>query len=156
MDFQQLLSMLQAERDTLRQLIHCLEREHQALAELDGPGLEALAGDKRQLLLQLEKMSSERGRLLSAAGHDPDAMETLIDALDRQGRLSACWRQLLEDLHACQHQNRVNGGIIELGRERLQLTLGLLRGQDGGMHATLYQANGRTPTHLDHRALGTA
>ncbi len=156
MDFQQVHTLLQAELDSVRQLATCLEQEQQALATLDGPALEAVAASKQQLLLRMEQQAGERTRLATEAGYGADTMEAFMAAADRQDQLTACWRELLEALRTCQHQNRVNGGVIVLGREQLQTALGLLRGQQTGPRSTTYQANGRTPTSLDHRALGTA
>jgi flagellar biosynthesis protein FlgN len=156
MDFQQLHTLLQAERDAVGELADCLEQERQALAELDGPNLETLAAAKQRLLLQMEQLAGERIRLATAAGHDSEHMEAFLASADQDGQLIACWRELLETLRACQHQNRVNGSVIVLGQERLQTALGLLRGQASGPRSTTYQANGRTPTPLDPRALGTA
>lgn len=156
MDFQQVHTLLQAELDSVRQLATCLEQEQQALATLDGPALEAVAASKQQLLLRMEQQAGERTRLATEAGYGTDSMEAFMAASDRQGQLTACWAELLEALRTCQHQNRVNGGVIVLGREQLQTALGLLRGQQTGPRSTTYQANGRTPTPLDHRALGTA
>ena len=156
MDFEQLHSLLQAERDAVRRLSRCLQQEHQALAELDGPALETVTRSKQQILQDMEQQAGERTRLATTAGYGSDTMEAFIASRDRQGQLAACWHELLEELRACQQQNRINGSVIELGRERLHATLGLLRGQASAPRATLYQANGRTPTSLDHRALGTA
>lgn len=156
MMFEQLYTLLQKERDAVRQLSDCLEQERQALAELDTKALEAAAETKQRLLQTLEREAEERTRLATQAGYDHASMEAYLASVDRQGQLQNGWQDLLDGLRACQHQNRVNGGVIELGRERLHLALGLLRGQGTGPRANLYQANGRTPTSLDHRALGTA
>ena len=151
-----LYALLQAERESVRQLAACLEQERQALSELDGPTLEAVAGTKQQLLQGMEQQARERTALASATGYDRESMQDFIEAVDQQGELITCWQELLAELQACHHQNRVNGGIIELGRQGLHTALGLLRGQQAGPRATTYQANGRTPTPLDNRALGTA
>jgi flagellar biosynthesis/type III secretory pathway chaperone len=155
-DFQPLHALLLAERESVRLLAGCLKQERQALAELDGPALEAIAGIKQQLLQRMERQARERVVLAEAAGHDGETMEGFIEAADREGVLADCWQGLLADLRTCRHQNRVNGGVIELGRQGLHTALGLLRGQQAVPRSTTYQANGRTPTPLDHRALGTA
>lgn len=155
-DFQHLHALLLEEQASVQQLAACLEQERQALAELDGPALETLADTKRQLLERMERQARERMALAAAAGYDRETMQAFIEAADRQGVLRDCWLALLTGLQACQHLNRVNGGVIELGRQGLHTALGLLRGQQAGVRTTTYQANGRTPTPLDHRALGTA
>lgn len=155
-DFQRLHTLLLAERESVRQLAACLEQELQALAELDGPSLEAVAATKQQLLIRMEQQAGERAALAQAAGYGQSAMQAFLEDIDHQGVLMACWQELLAALQTCQHQNRVNGGVIELGRQGLHTALGLLRGQEAGPRSTTYQSNGRTPTYLDHRALGTA
>src|SRR5690606_20378476 len=114
----------------------CLQQEHQALAELDSPTLEAVTLSKQQILQAIEQWAGERARLATTAGFDSDAMEAFIASRDRQGQLAACWHELLEALRACQQQNRINGSVIELGRERLHAALGLLRGQASAPRAT--------------------
>jgi flagellar biosynthesis/type III secretory pathway chaperone len=155
-DFQRLHQLLQAEGEAARQLAACLEQEQQALTELDAATLETVVGTKTQLLQQMEQHATERLRLASAAGYDHASMAAFLAAVDPQDQLGADWQALLAALETCQHRNRVNGGIIELGRQRLHMTLALLRGQPSGPRANLYQANGRSPAQLDHRALGTA
>lgn len=155
--FQRLTLLLRTERDRVQRLAECLEQERHALTSRDSDRLEDCTRAKHALLQELEEHGRERTALARRAGHGNDAadMHAYIEWADLDGSLTATWRAMLDELRDCQHRNRVNGGAIELSRQQLQATLGLLRGQQGGMSST-YQANGRTASALGNRSLGAA
>ncbi len=155
--FSHLNQLLQAERDAVRQLADCLAQERSALATMDSPLLEDTVQHKQQLLQALEQYAGERARLAGMAGYGADSgpMQQYLSWADRDGTLLRHWSELLERLRDCQQHNRVNGGAIELGRQQVKMILGMLRGQHQDIDNT-YQANGRTPSGLAHRILGSA
>jgi flagellar biosynthesis/type III secretory pathway chaperone len=137
-------------------LIDLLQREREALQRIDGGALESASREKTLGLEQLESLERQREDLLAAAGFsaDPAGMERCLAWCDGDGELSSQWASLLKTLNLCQRENRVNGGAIELSRQRVEAALALLRGQAGS--APGYGADGHKASDLGNRTLGKA
>lgn len=135
----------------------CLEQEREALTTMDGTQLEMLAQEKNSLLQTLEQQSKQRISHAQTAGFgdQPEEIHAYITWADQKGILISAWQEQLKNLQACQHQNRVNGGAIELSRQQLGAILGVLRGEEKTGNPT-YEANGKAASKLGNRNLGSA
>ena len=150
-------TLLQQELTCTQALFTCLEQERDALTQMDSAQLEALASEKETMLQSLEKLSRERTELAQTAGYgqQQEQVQAFLQAVDPAGKLNQLWLQQITLLQQCQHQNRINGSAIELGRQQLYQILGLLRGQEP-TQGTTYQADGQKPNQLGNRSLGSA
>ncbi|HAZ60172.1 MAG TPA: hypothetical protein DCY89_01205 [Gammaproteobacteria bacterium] len=100
-----------------------LSREELALRGPDAKAVEQIAGDKAQLVAEIERQL--------------DALKAPASSATEQGARA----RLHERLSACQHHNRLNGALIEANRSFNNLLLGSLRGQHGG-RAQVYGRGG--------------
>ncbi len=134
---------LQHELQAVSRLMELLLQEHAALAAQDADALEKTAHAKQQQLSKIESWEQERNQLLTRAGHPATqaGMEQYLDAHNNP-QLTRLWQQLLGLSGKCHHQNQVNGGIVETGRQHIQRALAILRGVSPD--AELYGPAGKT------------
>ncbi len=134
---------LQHEIEAVSRLMELLLREYEALAAHDSDALGKTVQDKQQQLSKIESWEQERTQLLISGGYPvtQQGMEHYLKAQNNP-RLDRLWRQLLDLSGNCQHQNQVNGGIVEAGRHHIQRALAILRGVNPD--AELYGPAGKT------------
>ncbi|MEN8762602.1 MAG: flagellar protein FlgN [Thiogranum sp.] len=135
-------------------LIACLEAERSALTLRDLQALEMTIQDKIQHTQQLEQLDQQRQKLLSELGFaaDADGIQLCFDKLPRADTLNHLWQQILTNIEACQTGNLINGGILESGRQHIEQSLRILRGQS--TTPSLYDPHGDTSANLGQRELG--
>jgi len=135
-------------------LLACLEAERSALTQRDLQALEMTIQDKIQHTQQLEQLDQQRQKLVSELGFaaDADGIQLCFDKLPRSDALKHLWQQILTNIEACQTGNLINGGILESGRQHIEQSLRILRGQS--TTPSLYDPNGDTSANLGQRELG--
>jgi len=145
---------LTQEVECTRQLLDCLESERAALVERDLETLEVTTRRKLDCSQQLEQLETRRGALVESLGFEntPGKLQQCFKTLPCAERLSRLWKQLLENTESCQTRNLTNGGILESGRQHIELALGILRGQTGT--PSVYAQDGEARTSLGQRELG--
>ena len=137
------------------ELLSCLQRENRLLQGPDVNALHQLNGEKSGLLVQIEALDRKRAELLAGLGFtdDPEGMKRLLATTPKPLGLETVWRELRDTLEACQRQNQINGGAIELSRRHAQQALILLRGDPNG---NLYDQRGDSCNRPDGRSLARA
>lgn len=146
---QQMKTLLEREIESASRLLAILQKEHSVLTNNDVAGLEKLVPEKQALVAMLEKLGRQRTQLLDAGGGggNRQVLERYLQQCDSEARhpLAKLWDQLQALAGECQHQNEVNGGILEIGRRHVQRVLSILRGQAN--QAELYGPDGETTSN---------
>lgn len=150
MDAHTLNSLLEREAEAAERLHGVLEREYAALKRRDGKSLDAVVKEKQASIEALQALGTERTRLLEAATGkaDKESFEALLAELDAgSGQLAQAWDRVRSHLDACQHQNQLNGRLIEPSRRQAQEALAILIGQERNTSQT-YDQKGHTKGSL--------
>lgn len=103
--------LLDREIDAARLLASILAAERTALTGRSTQIVQAMAGEKVQLLRTIEKLEEERRALGAAAGQALPA-----------------WRTLLELMAGCRAANEINGYIINLRQGQIKQLIDIVRG----------------------------
>jgi len=144
--------------DALSRMLGIFGGERIALSHREFDALPGYAEEKAALVAQLETRDGECRALLESAGFD--AKSTGIEQYLREhdakqiAPLPDLWRQLSALLAECRDQNRINGGIIELSRQHIELSLALVRGCD--TDGSGYDPKGKTHYHPPSHSLAKA
>ena len=145
-------SILAEEVRCTDRLLSCMAEERTALVARNMHALQSSIEDKVKHTQQLESLEQQREAAMKALGFQADKVQQCIEAQPRTERLQALWTQVLENTAACRDANLSNGGILESGRQHVELALGILRGQSGA--PALYNTAGNTAADLGQRDLG--
>jgi len=141
---QQLETILSREGEAVNALAATLEQEHEVLGQRDAEKLDEVVALKERQLEGLSNLSQERTAIMQAAGYaaDKSGFQAALEA-DTSGRLSALWQSIEEALKKCQHQNQVNGKLLDVSKQQTQELLSLLLGQEAN-GSGLYDQSGNT------------
>lgn len=144
---QQFEQVLTREGEAVAQLGALLEEENATLARRDAGELETLVAGKEKLLQQLAALAAEREAILQQAGFskDQDGFLGFIDS-DTSGHLRELWESVAQALEKCQHQNQINGQLLDMSKQQAEEILALLLGKSQGSTNTLYDQSGNTST----------
>lgn len=140
--------LLEQERSLVGQLASALHSEHQAITARDAELLEQLVQSKQQLLIGLGLTHKRRIELLHEAGlsHDKAGFASMLTLCSTAGHdYRGVWQELQDALHACQHQNEINGKLVESGQRITHNTLAILLGGQGE-GSELYTQQGKSVT----------
>ena len=128
---EQLRGLFRATLDGLSEMLGLLQQESLALSARDDTALDRIALQKRELTPILDRLAAEQGNCLGLAhageGIEPYLARVGAGAAVAEG-LRADWRKLLDLLHACKHQNELNGAYIGLLRRHVEQALEILHG----------------------------
>lgn len=132
--------------------------ERNALARREFDALTKYTEEKATLVTQIEARDRECRTLLGSAGFDTnnEGVEQYLHQHDAEqaAPLPDLWRQLSTLLTECRDQNRINGGIVELSRQHIELSLTLVRGHTPDGRS--YDPKGKTHYHLPPQSLARA
>lgn len=150
-------AMLQAERDEFSALVGLLQTEQEVLVRDDSPALVALAEDKSQRLVRLNRFAEQRARQLGT--REPvRAAAAMLVWLSRNPEQSAStgrvWRELLALAETARRINQDNGALIESAQRRNQHKLAVLRSASGS-HG-VYRADGQLQSPFGRRSFSLA
>lgn len=153
--FQQLYSVLQAEHRAAKQFLDFLNQERQALVHSDPEKITQLTSEKQPLVIELEQLSRQREAFLQIAGFSSgkDGLEAFIANQTAQdaARLNALMVELKQVAFACQENNQINGGIVNVNRQYLHRAMTILRGRD--MEVTAYGPGGEYTNQIVRQPL---
>lgn len=142
--FQQLRSVLIAERDTVSALLVLLRSERAPLTRSNTEFMTKVATDKQPLLVKLEQLARQREAVLRTEGFssDKDGMEAFIEnqTTVEAKELNSIVKALKLAATACRENNQVNGSIVNVNRQYLQKAMSILRGRD--VNSTAYGPGG--------------
>lgn len=144
---------VQLERGAIKMVAAILQREQEALVEGASERLEALASDKMEPVRQLIELAERRNRYLASRGLSPNrrGMETWL-ADNADPKISAAWRDVLQQTQAAQQLNQTNGAMIAARLQHNQQALTALQRAAGA--ASLYGPQGQTVGLTRGRPLG--
>ena len=114
-------------------LLAVLQHEHTLVSGRDVSAIERIAQEKQQFLAQLDASGRAHSAALNAAGYTQhtQSMHDWLRQVDKNtgSQLTPLWLRLESLLTACQRQNQLNGGVIEISRRHTQRALGILLGK---------------------------
>ncbi|MES9940547.1 MAG: flagellar protein FlgN [Candidatus Thiodiazotropha sp. 6PLUC2] len=122
--------LLNSEIEQTQTLLELLKREFELLKAPPSIALEELTEQKKQLLLEVEKSVSQHNQLLVSQGYSSDRKgnKAFIQQCQNSDQLDQLWRQFSSLLEACQKQNEINGGAVQLNQHQVAQALDILRG----------------------------
>ena len=136
-------TILQKELGQLAQLEVVLSQEHAALKQRDSDALVTNTDEKQRVIESIESCGRERSRLLQDAGIATDK-DTVLAFVKMSPELLSKWNELEVVLLRCQEQNKINGLLIDRGRQQTTQILKILLGDGGNENTELYDAKGST------------
>jgi len=131
----ELIGIYETEFAFIDQLEELLNQERQALQSRDADAITDITARKQSLLEHLEAVDVQRRKGTEALlknRDSEDGLDAFINSRDES---------LKESLRNFQHENRINMGILELGRIFTADILAILRGQPHG-HSPTYNTRG--------------
>ena len=151
---QQLDDLLALEIDAAHRLNELLEAEYQAILNHDPASLEQSTVEKQAGIEQLATLDRKRISLVESLGYGTGHadIENCLRKLDRDGRLSDQWKQLLTTAGKCRENNLRNHHLVEIGSRHTRQLLCILRGEDTDNR--IYSAKGNTDEQHNSRTLG--
>jgi flagellar biosynthesis/type III secretory pathway chaperone len=138
--------------DLLAGLEHLLFLEQEALSQRDPAEIKRVTDEKSALLKLLEGVYHAINQLLKARNHVAGS-DGLIHCIDTP-ELEQLWGRLRSHLNNCNHQNQVNGGVIEVSRAYAERLFRILRGEK--QRPALYNPHGRLQSHSETQAIAQA
>lgn len=111
------------------QLYQCLRDEHDALCNNQYKIIISLAEQKQSLVARLDELDQQR---LQLSGNT-DFEQFLADS---SPSLSKPWKALREKILRCQHQNNVNGRILNRRNQMAREMLNIFTGRSNGDETT--------------------
>lgn len=148
-------SVLQGERDAMRDFVALLEREQSALVENDTDAVMDLAEQKSEQALRLHSLVEARTALFKRRynGLAPAAIQHELQTKDPHSW--NLWLELRDFAERAQHLNQSSGELIQLKMRHNQQALAVLN--NASNQANLYGANGQPSfTPGSGRPLGCA
>ncbi|PCJ31076.1 MAG: flagellar biosynthesis protein FlgN [Gammaproteobacteria bacterium] len=153
--FQQMRSILIAEKETAMQLLSLLEGERDALTKSDSAMIDASTAKKQPLVVKLEKLGRQREMVLASEGFSSgkEGLEAFIE--NQTGQNATGLTNIVSSLKiiakACKTHNQINGGIVNVNRQHLQRAMNLLRGRES--HPTSYGPGGEYSSQVVRQPL---
>jgi len=141
----QKISLIQNEINAANTLLVTLKHEFEALQGSITPDkISSLAAQKEQQLIDMERSTQARISQISTA-----------DPLLASEPLSSLWKMLHKLALACQHQNQLNGGIINTTKRHVEQATTILHGKTPASELR-YGSAGETVTETSRRTLAKA
>lgn len=137
--------LLEDQIDLVDQLTKLLGEEYQILNQANPDGLENLAGEKYNIVTQLEHLNRNWQDLLHALNTEftLDGISRKMNELDsgKKFELVSLWEKLGELSRGVQQQNIVNGAVVTMRHQVTEQAMKILRGQTMG--GSTYGRGGR-------------
>lgn len=155
---QQIKQVFQQEIECAQKLLQSLDLEYEALAEHHVATLEDVVHVKQERILQLELVSRQREKLLTAF----DGVSITSDSENNQKyqfnadeQLTGLWNQLVDIAEKCRDKNRINGSIVEVISKQSRHALDILHGilPESSSTSELYDNAGQTTKSANKRSL---
>jgi flagellar biosynthesis/type III secretory pathway chaperone len=135
-----------------RHLATLLELERVALVTRDAHELKNLTEKKRHSVACLEMQEHRRKALMQRHGYGTDIqdIEDYLRTHDAHDEPKPKWEQLIRLLNDCQHNNRINGAILNANRHCVERAIHILQGENS--QTTLYTPSGQRTSRLQNRS----
>jgi flagellar biosynthesis/type III secretory pathway chaperone len=132
------IALLKQETSVLDELHELLLKENTALKERDSQLITSLADEKNTRLNQLGMLDTQRQLYIDDETHH---QEIYVDETSYSLKIRQLNNDIAEALKNCKHQNKVNGGIIELSQLFNTKILDIMNGDFDKQ--TTYSAEGK-------------
>ncbi|MCW9012227.1 MAG: flagellar protein FlgN [Gammaproteobacteria bacterium] len=113
-------------------LLECLSEEFTAINDNQYSTLISLAEKKQSLVDQLNQLDARR----SALSSDTTEFQNLLAQLDPSKQLSNQWNITREQIKQCQHQNEINGRLLNRRNHIARETMAILTGHNTANEST--------------------
>ncbi|MBZ0106826.1 MAG: flagellar protein FlgN [Sulfuricella denitrificans] len=149
--------LIEAEYSGFQEFHHLLKQEQGALIKGDVDLLLQLSASKSDLIEKLTGLSTQRIRLITAAGYENNAsgISAYLDAAKVQTATRDRWNKLLDLAREVDQINRSNGILIDTRLRHNQQTLSVLQSA-ANPSASLYGPNGQISGAASGRRLDKA
>jgi flagellar biosynthesis/type III secretory pathway chaperone len=118
-------AIVQAEIETAKTLLGCLQEEEDTLKLFSADALEQVVARKVELLGQMARHAAARDELIgsTALASDTEPMQRFVEGQDQATQ--DLWQQLVDLAGQLTRQNQINGSMIQLSQQRTQIALDL-------------------------------
>lgn len=156
---QKINAILDNEIGALGRLAEIMNKEYELLNKRDVTAVEHLLGEKQTTINQIEKLTSEHGKILAQNPLSSGPVGSMNEYLNMLGhsddQLSKKWQQVVDRLEECRLLNTRNGNFINISRDFVMQALVTLRGQEhAGDSSSCYDANGKKTPLLNKKTMG--
>ncbi|WP_018876824.1 flagella synthesis protein FlgN [Thioalkalivibrio sp. ALE31] len=140
-----LLRSLETSIRLAHQLEEALIQETRAVEARTPETLQEVVATKQGLLQDLETETRQQRAIAEAASESftPEGMARLLSRMDDGAVLNDHWQALRQSIERCNSLNQGNARLIDRDRQRVELSMQILRGEEAGPAAT-YDPYGRT------------
>lgn len=152
-----LAALIKTELDAFRAFNQVLQQEQSALTDGDVDQLLQLVTHKSEVYEKLAELSSQRNKIVSAAGCENNAsgIAVYFDSIEANPSTRELWGKLLELARETEHINNTNGILINTRLRHNQQTLSVLQNA-ANPSASLYGPNGQISGGASGRRLDKA
>jgi flagellar biosynthesis/type III secretory pathway chaperone len=150
------VKIVQIEIEQSQRLLDLLRKEYQLLQKGTPQALQALTEEKKQQLKHVESAVLNHNRFLQQQGLSADRQgtEAFINQHGEHERMTEIWQQFTSLLEACQKQNEINGGAVQLNRRHVTQTLDILK--NISQKDKTYGPTGESKPNTPSKSLGKA
>jgi flagellar biosynthesis/type III secretory pathway chaperone len=124
------VKIVEKEIEQSQRLLGLLKSEYTALQKESPQALQKLTEEKKQQLKQVETAALNHNRFLKQLGFTADrkGSEAFIQQSGNKELVTDTWHRFISVLEACQKQNQINGGTVQLNQRHVTQTLDILKG----------------------------
>jgi flagella synthesis protein FlgN len=124
------VKIVENEIEQSQRLLDLLCTEYTLLQKDSPQALQKLTEEKKQQLKQVEAAVLDHNRFLKQLGFSADRQgtEAFIQQSGEDERVTDTWHRFTALLDACQKQNMINGGAVQLNQRHVTQTLDILKG----------------------------
>jgi flagellar biosynthesis/type III secretory pathway chaperone len=124
------VKVVENEIEQSQRLLDLLKSEYTLLQKESPQALQKLTEEKKQQLKQVETAALNHNRFLKQLGFSADrtGTEAFIQQFGNNELVTDTWYRFISVLEACQKQNQINGGAVQLNQRHVTQTLDILKG----------------------------
>jgi flagellar biosynthesis/type III secretory pathway chaperone len=150
------IKIVEREIEQSQRLLDLLRSEYDLLQKGSAQALQGLTEEKKQQLKQVETAVLKHNRFLEQLGFSADRQgtEAFIRQSGEDERVVDAWHRFSSLLEACQKQNVINGGAVQLNQRHVTQTLDILKGIS--QREKTYGPSGESKPTSTSKSLGKA
>jgi flagellar biosynthesis/type III secretory pathway chaperone len=124
------VKIVENEIEQSQRLLDLLHAEYTLLQKESPQALQKLTEEKKQQLKQVEAAVLNHNRFLEQQelSTDRKGTEAFIEKAGKDQLMVDTWHRFTSLLEACQKQNEINGGAVQLNQRHVTQTLDILKG----------------------------
>jgi flagellar biosynthesis/type III secretory pathway chaperone len=150
------VKIVEQEIEQSQQLLELLRAEYALLQKGSPQALQGLTEEKKQRLKEVETTVLKHNRFLEQQGFSADRQgtEAFIQQSGENQLVVDAWHRFTSLLDACQKQNVINGGAVQLNQRHVTQTLDILKGIS--QREKTYGPSGESKPTSTSKSLGKA